>query len=105
MSSFSERRRFASEDDVPRDDKEALSRDTGGVEDPDAPDQASTTGTTPKGSYVGRVAGQDVGYVGETARSAGRRSPQRLAVTRIAGRSATRTVGVLSDTEMRTLCA
>lgn len=66
MSSFSERRRFASEDDVPRDDKEALSRDTGGVEDPDAPDQASTTGTTPKGSYVGRVAGQDVGYVGET---------------------------------------
>ena len=54
------------EEDVPRDDAEALSRATGGVEDPDAPDQGSSTGTTPNDEGVGRVAGQDVGYAGET---------------------------------------
>ena len=55
-----------SEDDVARDDAEALDRATGGVPDPDAPDQGSTTGTTPNDEFVGRVAGQDVGYAGET---------------------------------------
>ena len=54
------------EDDVDPDDAEALSRATGGVEDPDAPDQGSTTGTTPSETFVGRVSGQDVGYAGET---------------------------------------
>jgi hypothetical protein len=54
------------EDDVDRDEGEALSRATGGVPDPEAPDQASTTGTTPSGEFVGRVAGDDVGYAGET---------------------------------------
>ena len=54
------------EEDVPRDDAEALSRATGGVEDPDAPDQGSSTGTTPNDEGVGMVAGQDVGYAGET---------------------------------------
>jgi hypothetical protein len=53
------------EEDVRPDDAQALSRATGGVDDPDAPDQASTTGTTPKGEYVGRIAGDDVGYAGE----------------------------------------
>jgi hypothetical protein len=53
------------EEDVKPDDRQALSRATGGVEDPEAPDQASTTGTTPKGEYVGRIAGEDVGYAGE----------------------------------------
>lgn len=53
------------EEDVRPDDQQALSRATGGVEDPDAPDQASTTGTTPKGEYVGRIAGDDVGYAEE----------------------------------------
>ena len=53
------------EEDVDPDDAQALSRATGGVDDPDAPDQASTTGTTPKGEYVGRIAGDDVGYAGE----------------------------------------
>jgi hypothetical protein len=53
------------EEDVNPDDAEALSRATGGVPDPAAPDQASTTGTTPKGEYVGRIAGDDVGYEGE----------------------------------------
>ncbi|HUR51894.1 MAG TPA: hypothetical protein VMZ11_07210 [Mycobacteriales bacterium] len=53
------------EEDVDRDDHQALSRAEGGVEDPAAPDQGSTTGTTPSGEFVGRVAGQDVGYAGE----------------------------------------
>ena len=48
------------------DDAQALSRATGGVEDPSAPDQGSTTGTTPSEEFVGRVSGQDVGYAGET---------------------------------------
>jgi len=54
------------EDDVERDDAEALSRATGGVPDDDAPDQHSSTGTTPNDEMVGRVSGQDVGYAGET---------------------------------------
>ena len=53
------------EEDVRPDDAQALSRATGGVADAEAPDQASTTGTTPKGEYVGRIAGDDVGYAGE----------------------------------------
>lgn len=54
------------ESDVEPDPKRADSRATGGVPDPDAPDQASTTGSTPDDEYVGRVAGSDVGYAGET---------------------------------------
>ncbi len=54
------------EDDTDRDDATALSRATGGVEDPSEPDQGSTTGTTPSEEFVGRVSGQDVGYAGET---------------------------------------
>jgi hypothetical protein len=49
------------EADVARDDVTARSRATGGVPDPAAPDQHSTTGTTPSEEFVGRVAGQDVG--------------------------------------------
>lgn len=41
-----------------------------GVPDPAKPDQGSTTGTTPDDEYVGRVAGQDVGYAGETGAEA-----------------------------------
>ena len=57
--------------DMPREDDnndeaQALSRDTGGVEDPSKPDQGSTTGTTPTEQFVGRVSGDDVGYAGET---------------------------------------
>ena len=53
------------EDDVDRDDAQALSRATGGgpSEDPDA---ASATGTGEPQEFVGRVSGQDVGYAGET---------------------------------------
>jgi hypothetical protein len=53
------------EGDVERDDAQALSRATGGgaTEEPDA---ESTTGTGNSEIFVGRVAGQDVGYAGET---------------------------------------
>ncbi|MCW2538380.1 MAG: hypothetical protein JWN95_105 [Frankiales bacterium] len=54
------------ETDVDTDEQVATSRDIGGVENPDAPDQASTTGTTPTPEYVGRIAGDDVGYAEET---------------------------------------
>jgi hypothetical protein len=54
------------EPDADDTDNLAASRATGGVEDPDQPDQASTTGTTPNPEFVGRVAGADVGYAGET---------------------------------------
>ena len=53
------------EDDVDRDDAQALSRATGGG-DSDEPDASSTTGTGESDTFVGRVAGQDVGYAGET---------------------------------------
>jgi hypothetical protein len=54
------------ESDVFRDPQVAASRDTGGVENPVAPDQATTTGTTPTDEYVGRIAGDDVGYEEES---------------------------------------
>lgn len=61
-----ERDRQPRHDDVNDDEAQALSRETGGVPDPSAPDQGSTTGTTPSEQFVGRVSGQDVGYAGET---------------------------------------
>lgn len=54
------------EDDVPLDTAVAWWRGGGGVPDPDQPDQASTTGTTPSGGYVGRIAGDDVGAFEES---------------------------------------
>lgn len=54
------------EDDAPYDDAIVNSRETGGVEGPEKDDQAVTTGTTPKGDFVGRIAGDDLGYAGET---------------------------------------
>ncbi len=53
------------EDDVGRDDAQALSRATGGVAGGE-PDADGTTGTGDSDTFVGRVAGQDVGYAGET---------------------------------------
>lgn len=55
-----------SESDVAADPQTAGSRETGGVPNPEAPDQTSTTGTTPNAEFVGRVAGEDVGYEEET---------------------------------------
>ena len=53
------------EEDVDRDDAQALSRATGGGP-ADAPDADSTTGTGESEEFVGRVAGQDLGYAEET---------------------------------------
>lgn len=55
-----------SEPDIDTDPNRADSRVTGGVEDESDPNQGSTTSTTPDGEYVGRIAGDDVGYAGET---------------------------------------
>jgi hypothetical protein len=55
------------ETDVAADPQVATSRATGGTDNgADAPDEASTTGTSNTPEYVGRVAGDDVGYAGET---------------------------------------
>jgi hypothetical protein len=55
------------ESDVAADPQVATSRATGGDNgDANAPDEASTTGTSNTPEYVGRVAGDDVGYAGET---------------------------------------
>lgn len=62
------------EPDVQADPARADARDTGGVRDPDKPDQGSTTGSTPDDEYVGRIAGDDPGYAEETG--AERRSAQ-----------------------------
>ena len=59
-----------SEADVARDDAQALSRAVGGVPQADAADTSSTTGTTPNEEFVGRVAGQDAGFSGETGAEA-----------------------------------
>jgi hypothetical protein len=53
------------EDDVDADDAQALSRATGGGPSDD-PDAGSTTGSGESGTFVGRTAGQDVGYAEET---------------------------------------
>jgi hypothetical protein len=58
------------ESDTTVDDHVATSRETGGVENQDAPDQASTTGTTPSDEFVGRVAGTDESDVGESGAEA-----------------------------------
>jgi hypothetical protein len=59
------------EADVTPDRAQALSREEGGAQHSDAPDQNSTTGTTPNEEFVGRVAGDDGGgYEGETGAEA-----------------------------------
>lgn len=54
-----------SETDVDPDEAQALSRATRGGPS-DEPEADSTTGTGESDTFVGRVAGQDVGYAGET---------------------------------------
>ncbi|MDN5748995.1 MAG: hypothetical protein L0H64_10855 [Pseudonocardia sp.] len=58
------------EGDVPEDPKVANSRDVGGQERRDDeradPDGDSTTGVDRNEEFVGRVAGDDPGYAGET---------------------------------------
>jgi hypothetical protein len=69
-------RTFDTEDDVGSDDKLANSRATGGGPDRGG-DAETTTGTGDSEEFVGRTAGQDEGYAGETgaeARSEAERS-------------------------------
>lgn len=54
-------RSAGAESDAPGDPHTAFSRETGGVPNAEAPDQHSTTGSTPSGEQVGRVAGADPG--------------------------------------------
>jgi hypothetical protein len=54
-------RRHLAERDAPAQPGGAHTRETGGVDDPDAPDRHSTTGTTPSDTFVGRAGGDDPG--------------------------------------------
>ena len=55
-----------SESDVPADSAVAESRETGGDPNADSADAVSTTGTGDSDEFVGRVAGTDEGFEGET---------------------------------------
>jgi hypothetical protein len=58
--------RDGSEADAEADPAQANTRATGGRKDPGATDAHSTTGTSANETFVGRVAGDDAGYAGET---------------------------------------
>ncbi len=58
------------EGDVSSDDAVATSRFEGGDETDGSADAHSTTGTTDSDVFVGRTAGQDVGYEEETGAEA-----------------------------------
>lgn len=69
----------SSEPDVAADPQLARTRETGGTEPEDkkhphddeaGSDGASTTGTDENETFVGRVAGDDAGYAGETGAEA-----------------------------------
>jgi hypothetical protein len=65
----------SSEADVAADPHVAASRETGGADrDGDTRDGPATTGTDENETFVGRVAGQDAGYAGETGAEARARS-------------------------------
>lgn len=59
-----------SESDVAADKKIAGSRDTGGLDEQEATDATSTTGVDRNEEFVGRVAGDDPAYAGETGAEA-----------------------------------
>ena len=63
------KRTFDREDDVDSDDSVANSRATGGRPD-EGGDAGTTTGTGANEEFVGRAAGQDEGYAGETGAEA-----------------------------------
>lgn len=58
------------EEDVSTTTHQARTRATGGTRQPEASDQSSTTGSTENETFVGRVAGEDVGYAGQTGAEA-----------------------------------
>lgn len=66
-----EEKKAHSEDDVAGDPRLAESRETGGEpDDQDETDGVSTTGTAVNQEFVGRVAGDDLGYTEETGAEA-----------------------------------
>ncbi len=68
------------ENDVAVDRGLARSRAHGGPPRPgDVSDAATTTGTAENQLFVGRIAGDDLGYVGETGAEARASSPTRAA--------------------------
>jgi hypothetical protein len=71
--------RHPREADVELDPGVANSRATGGAPHQDG-DSGGTTGTGESGEFVGRVAGQDEGYAGETGAEA-RAEAERLGET------------------------
>jgi hypothetical protein len=84
QQAFSTQRRAdageASESDVPVDAALASSRAIGGEHADLTGDRGSVTGTGDTGVFVGRVAGDDLGYAGETGAErraeAGERNPE-----------------------------
>jgi hypothetical protein len=58
------------EADVQHDPAEAKRRATGGEPDPETGDTHSTTGPSANETFVGRVAGEDAGYAGQTGAEA-----------------------------------
>lgn len=69
----------SSEPDVASDPHLARTREAGGVDrdSTERPDGPSTTGTGENEEFVGRVAGQDAGYAGETGAEARAEEPER----------------------------
>lgn len=60
----------SAESDLADDDAEVTGRPTGGDPDSAGGDSNSTTGPGESGVFVGRTAGQDEGYAGETGAEA-----------------------------------
>ncbi len=58
------------ESDVPDDDAQASGRPTGGDPEAHGGDSEATTGSGESGVFVGRTAGQDEGYAGQTGAEA-----------------------------------
>jgi hypothetical protein len=69
----------SSESDVASDPHLARTREAGGVDrdSKESSDGPSTTGTDENEEFVGRVAGQDAGYAGETGAEARAEEPRR----------------------------
>ncbi|MEJ8281687.1 hypothetical protein [Pseudonocardia spirodelae] len=57
-------------EDVEPDPHLASSRETGGLPGAEGGDAVATTGTGDSGEFVGRVAGRDEGFAGETGAEA-----------------------------------
>ncbi|MDD7937193.1 hypothetical protein PHK61_02030 [Actinomycetospora lutea] len=65
------------ESDAGHDPRTAASRPTGGAHEQHRSDQGAVTGTGDTDTFVGRAAGRDLGYAGETGAEARREAQQR----------------------------